>query len=56
MNTTWTVDHRFGDAAIACSFIKIVKGFTEDTENFNLESYPDNTSYTRPAAVADKKK
>ena len=45
MNTVWTIDHRFGDAAIGVNFIKIVKDFTEDPENFNLDKYPDNTEY-----------
>lgn len=48
MNTVWTVDHRYGDAAIALNFIRIVQGFCEDPENFNIEKYPNLKDYTRP--------
>lgn len=36
MNTVWTVDHRFGDAALGCRFINIFRDFTEDPESFDL--------------------
>jgi pyruvate/2-oxoglutarate dehydrogenase complex dihydrolipoamide acyltransferase (E2) component len=45
MSTVWTIDHRFGDAAIGYNIIKIVKDYTEDPENFNIEKYPDYQAY-----------
>jgi pyruvate/2-oxoglutarate dehydrogenase complex dihydrolipoamide acyltransferase (E2) component len=53
MNTVWTIDHRFGDAAIGVNFIKIVKAFAEDPENFNLEAFPDYTAYKPRAPKSD---
>jgi pyruvate/2-oxoglutarate dehydrogenase complex dihydrolipoamide acyltransferase (E2) component len=47
MTTVWTVDHRFGDAALGLRFINIVKDFTEDPENFDINKYPDCNSYTQ---------
>jgi len=41
MNTVWTVDHRYGDAALAMRFIKIIKDFTEDPDTFDINKYPD---------------
>jgi pyruvate dehydrogenase E2 component (dihydrolipoamide acetyltransferase) len=41
MNTTWTIDHRYGDAAVGVRFINILKDFTEDPENFDINKYPD---------------
>ena len=40
MTTVFTVDHRFGDAALALKFLKIVKDYVEDPENFDIEKYP----------------
>lgn len=48
MNTVWTIDHRYGDAAIGLNFIRIVKDFVEDPENFNIEKYPNLENYVRP--------
>lgn len=45
MNTVWTIDHRYGDAALGLRFINIVKDFTEDPENFDINKYPDCTQY-----------
>lgn len=50
MNTVWTVDHRFGDATLAVKFIDIIKGYTEDPENFNLDNYPENPPYNQITA------
>jgi len=55
MNTVWTIDHRFGDAAIGVSFIKIVKAYTEDPENFNIEAFPDNTVYKSRSLPSQQK-
>lgn len=51
MNTVWTIDHRYGDAALGTKIINIVKDFTEDPENFDLSKYPDHTTYPQPNAV-----
>ena len=55
MSTVWTIDHRFGDAAIAVNFIKIMKSYTEDPENFKIEAFPDHTVY-KPRALAGQQK
>lgn len=51
MNTVWTIDHRYGDASLACKFINIIKDFTEDPENFNMDKYPENPPYNQPGRV-----
>lgn len=48
MNCVFTVDHRFGDAAVAVNIAKVIKGFIEDPENFKLENYPDPKPYNTP--------
>lgn len=40
MKCVYTVDHRHGDAAILLQFIKIMKDYIEDPENFNADKYP----------------
>ena len=40
MTVVYTVDHRFGDAAIIVQFCQIVKDFLEDPENFKADKYP----------------
>lgn len=49
MNCVWTIDHRFGDAAIGLNFIRVVKAFVEDPENFNIENFPNNEFYNTSA-------
>lgn len=48
MNTVWTIDHRYGDAALGLRFIRIFKDFTEDPDNFDINKYPDCRSYDAP--------
>ncbi|CDW81108.1 2-oxo acid dehydrogenase acyltransferase [Stylonychia lemnae] len=48
MNTVWTIDHRYGDAALGLRFIKIFQDFTEDPENFDINKYPDCRTYDAP--------
>lgn len=45
MNVVFTCDHRFGDASLALRFIKIIKSYVEDPENFRSEDYPDLKPY-----------
>lgn len=47
MNTVWTIDHRYGDAALAMRFIKIIRDFAEDPENFDINKYPNLESYNQ---------
>ena len=42
MNCIYTCDHRFGDAAIVVRFVRIIKDFIEDPENFKAEKYADS--------------
>eukprot|EP00347_Sterkiella_histriomuscorum_P023920 403332930 len=53
MNTVWTIDHRYGDAALGLRFIKIVKDYTEDPDNFDINKYQDCTSYQPITAKKD---
>lgn len=53
MNTVWTIDHRFGDASMACKFINIIRDFIEDPENFTMDKYPVNPPYNQ---VSNKKR
>jgi pyruvate/2-oxoglutarate dehydrogenase complex dihydrolipoamide acyltransferase (E2) component len=41
MTTVWTIDHRYGDAALGLKIIKIVKDFTENPGDFDINNYPD---------------
>ena len=45
MNTVYTVDHRFGDAALGMKILNQIKDYVEDPENFNLENYKDAVPY-----------
>jgi pyruvate/2-oxoglutarate dehydrogenase complex dihydrolipoamide acyltransferase (E2) component len=45
MNTVWTIDHRYGDAALGVKFINIIRDFTEDPENFDINKYPNCQNY-----------
>lgn len=45
MNTVFTMDHRFGDAALGIKFLNIIKSYVEDPENFKLENFPDAIPY-----------
>lgn len=40
MTIVYTIDHRFGDAAILVQFCKIVKEILEDPENFDTNKFP----------------
>ncbi|CDW71716.1 2-oxo acid dehydrogenase acyltransferase [Stylonychia lemnae] len=44
MKTVWTIDHRYGDAAIAGRFVKIFKDYVENPQNFDISRYPDCSS------------
>ena len=39
MNCVFTLDHRYGDAALLIQFTKIIKDCMEDPESFNPDSY-----------------
>ena len=39
MTVVYTVDHRFGDAAVLHQFCQIVKDCLEDPENFDPNNY-----------------
>jgi hypothetical protein len=39
------MDHRYGDASLSVAFIKIIKDYFEDPENFSLDKYPDLIPY-----------
>lgn len=45
MKVVYTVDHRFGDAAILQQFCQIVKDCLEDPENFDANKYPQLPNY-----------
>lgn len=45
MKVVYTIDHRFGDAALGMKFMRIYKDYIEDPENFNLDSYQDAIPY-----------
>jgi len=45
MRVVYTVDHRFGDAAILQQFCQIVKDCLEDPENFDANKYPQLPNY-----------
>jgi pyruvate dehydrogenase E2 component (dihydrolipoamide acetyltransferase) len=40
MTIVYTVDHRFGDAAVILLFLNIVKDILEDPDNFDQNKYP----------------
>jgi pyruvate/2-oxoglutarate dehydrogenase complex dihydrolipoamide acyltransferase (E2) component len=46
MNTTNTGDHRFGDAAIFLPFRNCFRGYMEDPENFNPDSFKENVHWS----------
>lgn len=54
MNTVWTIDHRYGDAAIANNIIRVLKGYIEDPENFNIENFPNYSDYQKPGSDKTK--
>ena len=45
MNCVFTLDHRYGDAALLIQFTKIIKDCMEDPESFNPDSYQQLTPY-----------
>lgn len=42
VNTVYTFDHRYGDGAVGSKFLRVLKAYIEDPENFKPESIPDN--------------
>lgn len=42
LTAIFTYDHRFGDASLSLKFLKIIKDYVEDPENFNIDKYPDS--------------
>lgn len=55
MTTVYTFDHRFGDAALGMKFLRILKDYIEDPENFNLDKYTESPAYNQPIETATKK-
>lgn len=45
LRAIFTFDHRYGDAAAALKFIRIIKDYVEDPENFNIDKYEDSKSW-----------
>jgi hypothetical protein len=45
MTVVYTVDHRFGDAAIIHQYCQIIKDCLEDPENFDSNKYPQLPNY-----------
>jgi pyruvate/2-oxoglutarate dehydrogenase complex dihydrolipoamide acyltransferase (E2) component len=45
MNIVFTIDHRFGDAAIGVQLLRLIKDFIEDPENFKLDKYNQTVPY-----------
>lgn len=45
LSTTYSFDHRFGDAAVLIKCLNIVKDYVEDPENFNIDKYEDQKSW-----------
>ena len=45
MNMVYSIDHRYGDAAILGQFTKIMKDILEDPETFNIDNYTQPPSY-----------
>jgi pyruvate/2-oxoglutarate dehydrogenase complex dihydrolipoamide acyltransferase (E2) component len=41
MQCVYTFDHRFGDAGLSIKFLRIIKDYIEDPENFDLDKYED---------------
>lgn len=46
MKVVYTVDHRFGDAALGIKLLRIIQDYCEDPEAFNIEKYPENIPYS----------
>ena len=44
VNTVFTFDHRYGDAALAAHVIKVATSFIEDPENFDPTKFEDKVS------------
>ena len=40
------MDHRYGDASLGMKFIRIIKDYVEDPENFNIDKYEDSKPYS----------
>ena len=56
MNCVHTLDHRYGDAAIAVKVLKIVKDYVENPETFNYDSYEESIPYHLIQSSRNKKK
>jgi pyruvate/2-oxoglutarate dehydrogenase complex dihydrolipoamide acyltransferase (E2) component len=54
MSTVWTIDHRFGDATLACKFINIIKGYVEDPENFDITQFPEAPTYNQERTLKNE--
>jgi pyruvate/2-oxoglutarate dehydrogenase complex dihydrolipoamide acyltransferase (E2) component len=39
MTVIYTFDHRYGDAGLGVRFLRIIKAYIEDPENFNIDNY-----------------
>jgi hypothetical protein len=44
MSSVFTFDHRYGDGAIAASFIAVMQDYIEDPDNFEPSKFKDNIS------------
>ena len=53
MNCTLSLDHRYGDGSMSMNFVRVMKAYFEDPENFKIESIPDLLSYQE---LSQKKK
>ena len=56
MSIVFTLDHRHGDAAILVPFLKAVKDYIEDPDNFKPENHPTSISYAELALRKSQKK
>lgn len=49
MSCVYTIDHRYGDAALFCTFGKIMKDCLENPEEFNPNNYQELPQYAELA-------
>ena len=54
MTSVYTFDHRFGDAALGIKFLRIIKEYIEDPDNFNLDKHIESTPYNQPIVETKK--
>jgi pyruvate/2-oxoglutarate dehydrogenase complex dihydrolipoamide acyltransferase (E2) component len=54
MNVVYTMDHRFGDAALGIKFLNIIRDYVEDPDNFNADKYQAAPPYNEPVVETKK--